>query len=147
VSEIHTFFVYGSLKEGFGNHGCLAGAFKLGEGVTREQNYMMRSLGGFPGVYEVGGSGEAIWGEVYEGDNEVQRRLDRLEGHPNFYRRHRREITLTDGQVVTAWIYLLPLEDLERFENRVQSERIERIDLDHTMVANWLPRASYCGGL
>jgi len=45
------------------------------------------------------------YGELYEVDNEVLEALDRLEGHPRFYRRERTEV-LVGNRRVDAWIYL-----------------------------------------
>lgn len=78
-------FVYGSLKQGFGNHSLLADSTKLGTHVTPPE-YSMYSLGAYPYV-KVGGY-TAIHGEVYEVDDETMGDLDRLEGVPVFYNRH-----------------------------------------------------------
>lgn len=79
-------FVYGSLKRGFMNHHVMeraAGKF-LGTAVTTD-DYDMVDLGAFPGVVSPGNF--QIKGEVFLVDNHEI--IDRLEGHPNFYRRER----------------------------------------------------------
>ena len=49
---------------------------------------------------------ELVKGEVYSVSPEcLTRSLDRLEGHPNFYRREHRAVTLADGSTVFAWVY------------------------------------------
>jgi len=76
------YFVYGSLKQGHGNHTILAQSdtAKLVEEATTEPIYTMYSLGFFPGVVE--GGDTAIIGEIYEvSDAETKRRLDSLEGY------------------------------------------------------------------
>ncbi len=64
----------------------------------------MVSLGAYPGI--IAGGSTAIVGEVYEVDEATLAELDRLEGHPEFYRRT--EIALADGARVEA--YVLPAE-------------------------------------
>ncbi len=100
-------FVYGSLMQGFGNHRLLAKSLDLGFAVTVDHDYAMLDLGAFPGVIE--GDAElcnaAICGEVYFVDEPTLARLDRLEGHPTYYRRELRPIN-QGGERRIAWIYL-----------------------------------------
>ena len=96
-------FVYGTLLRGQGNHHLLKTARYEGQARTRAA-YRMHSLGGFPGVVAVTDGPEAIEGEVYFVDAATLARLDRLEGHPRFYRRT--VIALADGTRATT--YLLP---------------------------------------
>jgi gamma-glutamylcyclotransferase (GGCT)/AIG2-like uncharacterized protein YtfP len=103
-------FVYGSLKNGLSNHHILDGATYIGQGWTAP-NFTMLNLGWFPGVV-LGGTSQ-IEGELYEVDERTLHRLDRLEGHPDFYRREPITIKTKDARV-EAVIYLLPLEWLEK---------------------------------
>lgn len=92
-------FVYGSLKRGHYNHGLLRASSFLGCWRTPAR-YTLLDLGAFPGI--VAGGGTAISGEVYGIDRGTLRALDRLEGHPDFYRRE--TITTPFGE---AGIYVL----------------------------------------
>lgn len=95
-------FVYGTLKEGYGNHRHhlqREGVNYKGEYITPAE-WTMFSLGGFPGVMK--GGNTPITGEVYEIDKEVFRGLDRLEGFPRFYDRD-----LIKTPYGAAWIYYL----------------------------------------
>lgn len=93
-------FVYGTLKQGQGNHSVLDGAPFIEETET-VKSYDMLHLGGYPGVIEgVTGEGTTIKGEVYE--VEGLDRLDMLEGYPSLY--YREEVELANGD--TAWMYL-----------------------------------------
>lgn len=99
-------FVYGTLLAGEGNHRLLASAQLVGEART-EPAFELRDLGYFPGL--VRGGQHAVFGEIYAVDAETLAALDRLEGHPRFYRRTR--IALADGTQVET--YLLTPEQVE----------------------------------
>lgn len=92
-------FVYGTLLSGGPNHGLLADAALVGEART-EPAFDLVSLGAFPAM--VPGGGTAIAGEVYEADPDTLVALDRIEGHPRFYRR--RAVRLDDGGEVLAYL-------------------------------------------
>jgi gamma-glutamylaminecyclotransferase len=94
-------FVYGSLLAGEPNHRALEGARFVGVAQT-EPRYSLHDLGAYPAL--VADGTHAIVGELYDVDDEVLARLDRLEGHPEFYRRD--HITLADGS--DAETYFLP---------------------------------------
>lgn len=97
-------FVYGSLMAGFSNNFWLTMATYVGQRTTAEPNYIMFSLGMFPGVAT--GGWHAIHGEVYEVDDLTLKRLDRLEGHPNFYRRQ--PTILDDGTIADMYVLAQP---------------------------------------
>lgn len=94
-------FVYGSLLSGLDNHRLLVGQRFIGEASTRPA-FTLASLGEFPGM--AAGGSQAVAGEVYQVTPECLAALDRLEGHPRFYRRS--IITLDNGLKVAT--YLLP---------------------------------------
>jgi len=101
TENVHTVFVYGSLKRGFGNHRLLEneGVKFLGEAETPAR-FKMLHLGGFPGVVP---GDQSIKGEVYEVNDEVFQSLDWLEGFPSFY--NRSQIEVQEGTL--AWMYHL----------------------------------------
>jgi gamma-glutamylcyclotransferase (GGCT)/AIG2-like uncharacterized protein YtfP len=98
-------FVYGTLLSGERNHHLLAHARLVGETRT-EPLFTLYDLGPFPGLVPRGS--QMVAGEVYEVDEPTLAALDRLEGHPDFYRRV--TIALHDGRPVLA--YLLTLEQV-----------------------------------
>jgi gamma-glutamylcyclotransferase (GGCT)/AIG2-like uncharacterized protein YtfP len=103
--------VYGSLKEGFGNHRLLSDSRLIGKGVT-EDHLTMYSLGSFPCITSKPIAPINV--EVYEVDDITLNRLDSLEGHPTFYRRREVPIKITDPgntDTVKAWIYFINNED------------------------------------
>lgn len=97
-------FVYGSLKKGLGNHDWhLGNADYLGKAETLPQ-YSLFSLGAYPGVITNGKT--SIQGELYAVTADELEGLDRLEGHPAYYKRE--VIDTSDG---AAWMYLLPYQE------------------------------------
>lgn len=106
--------VYGSLKKGYGNHRLLERATFLGQATT-VPSFTLLDLGHFPGIVRSGST--PVMGELYEVDAETLARLDRLEGHPGFYRREAIDVVLEDGSLATVEGYVLPLSWLH--EGRV----------------------------
>lgn len=90
-----TIFVYGSLMRGMSNHDFLDAttdatrAIFLGVAVTVPR-FTLVSMGVYPGIIAAGDT--ATLGEVYDVDDATLARLDRLEGHPRFYRRTHIEV-------------------------------------------------------
>jgi|GEM_PF-377226 len=121
-------FVYGSLKKGFHNHYPFLAerdALPLGEAVTVDP-YLMLSGAAFPYLIDpasLSADHEAcvadvigkVKGELYVVDPETMNMLDRLEGHPDYYRRV--EVMVEDdGEQAMAWVYFLqhPIEAIRR---------------------------------
>lgn len=106
-------FVYGTLLSGEPNHRLLAHASLVGEARTQPV-FDLVTLGPFPAM--IPGGATAVCGEVYEVDRPTLEALDRLEGHPRFYRR--RAVRLDDGGEVLAYL-LTP--DQVRGRPRIES--------------------------
>ncbi len=103
-------FVYGTLLKGEGNHRLLSGARLVGAARTRVE-FTFHDLGGCPGLVRYSTlQPQAVVGELYDVDAETLASLDRLEGHPRFYRRT--EIELEDGSKVQT--YVLPTDYASR---------------------------------
>ena len=98
-------FVYGTLLAGERNHHHLARAHLVAEARTQPA-FTLYDFGPYPGMVATGN--HAVIGEVYEVDEPMLAAMDRLEGHPSFYRRT--TIQLEDGSAVEA--YLLPPEQV-----------------------------------
>ena len=101
--------VYGTLREGFGNHRrLLSHVTKVGKGRTKDKYIMVQS--GIPYVSK-SEQKDNIVVEVYEVDNDVTLpRLDSLEGHPRWYRREPIPVVLDNGEEVTAELYFNEVE-------------------------------------
>lgn len=95
-------FVYGTLKEGYGNHRLLQGCKKLGNYTLPVGEFCLVDLGWYPGVVHrhVLGLTTPVTGEVYEVDDETARAVDGLEGYPSLY--DREEVETPYG---AAWVY------------------------------------------
>jgi gamma-glutamylcyclotransferase (GGCT)/AIG2-like uncharacterized protein YtfP len=99
-------FVYGTLKQGHGNHRLLRESKLLGECNTPPA-FEMINMGAFPGAVR---GKEELQGEVYEVDEHTMERLDMLEGYPQFYGR---EIIPTEFG--DAWIYTLKKHEYDSY--------------------------------
>lgn len=99
-------FVYGTLKQGFSNHGLLKQSKLIGVAQTKEKFVMYSS--GIPYVSKRFKS-SYISGEVYSVSNDTMYNLDILECHPEWYVRSKTSVEVIDkkGKVITvdAWLY------------------------------------------
>ncbi len=105
--------VYGTLRAGFGNHALLGDAPLVGVGRTQRQFMMLTA--GFPVclVPEDTADGVQITVEVYDlssssAPEAILRRLDNLEGHPEWYKREELIVRFEDGTTTSAWMYIMP---------------------------------------
>lgn len=102
-------FVYGTLKKGYANHHVLDGAKFVCNGVLPKA--VLYSLGGFPGLQRTSSIEDEVVGEIYEIDERVLERCDRLEGHPSFYCRKTDDIFVNredENDYVSAYYYEYP---------------------------------------
>lgn len=93
-------FVYGSLKRGMSHHDQLRGAVWIGEVLMT--GLALYDLGPFPMAVDDSSANSRIQGELYMVSTLILEQLDRFEGVPRLYQRHRRG--LNDGR--SAWVYL-----------------------------------------
>ena len=96
-------FVYGTLLRGQPNHRLLKGAVFIGDART-EARFELVDLGPFPAM--TGGGVTRVVGELYVVDASTLSALDRLEGHPRFYRRQRIRVENAGA----AYAYLVTAE-------------------------------------
>ena len=115
VQQCNQVFVYGTLRQGKGNHYLLTGAETVSMNATTNKHYLMTSRG-IPYVIEdlpthpnldrdrlrrlYADIKSKIQGEVYKVDHEIMFTLDNLEGHPHHYCRK-----IIDTSAGKAWIY------------------------------------------
>lgn len=109
-------FVYGTLRQQFGNHHFLSNAIFLGNATT-ELKYVMHASSSIPFVSQSQAVSHIV-GEVYEVDAQTLANLDRLEGckvitqEPlqfdanSWYTREQIPVRLTDaGTSLRVWMY------------------------------------------
>ena len=112
LSDKHMIMVYGSLLVGEPNHYLLSNAEFVKSALTKPEYELIDINGQFPAM--VSGGRTAVKGEVYYIDVITLAAIDRLEGHPNFYKRTK--ISLTDESIVETYI-------LDSYLNRSYSNR------------------------
>lgn len=99
--------VYGTLKQGFGNHRLLKNATFIGGGRTKDKYRLC--INGLP--YMIRGEhedGNNVVVELYDCNPFEMYNLDLLEGHPRFYRREKVDIVLDgDGESYSSWVYFV----------------------------------------
>lgn len=135
-TDRHLVFVYGSLKQGYGNYRhFLTRSEFVGPAVTVEPVYTLISLGGFPGVLKDGEN--AIFGEVYRVDDRVFQSLDHLESNGSMYQREQIQVAGQDGEVHLAWIYIFLGSPWTRRRNLYESVEFLETDAGF-LVQNWV---------
>jgi gamma-glutamylcyclotransferase (GGCT)/AIG2-like uncharacterized protein YtfP len=92
-------FVYGTLLAGERNHYHIERARLIAEARTQPA-FTLYDFGPYPAMVATGN--HAVIGEVYEVDEPMLAAMDRLEGHPRFYRRT--SIRLEDGSTVETYL-------------------------------------------
>lgn len=98
--------VYGTLKKGKHNHGWLQGSKFIGKCFIPNTTMYISGL-----PYLTLTEGDGCYAELYDVNDSVLRGLDRLEGHPDFYRRVVLPVVeLETGHKATAWCYVHPDE-------------------------------------
>jgi gamma-glutamylaminecyclotransferase len=110
----HIIFVYGTLRNGFGNHYLLESSTFIGVAKTKEK-YALYARG-IPFLSRTKAV-STVLGEVYAVDETTLGRLDQLEGHPTWYRREKAVVVLHDGTEVVAWIYFCDQPEGELIES------------------------------
>lgn len=97
--------VYGTLKQGRGNHYLLEHVEKRTDALVRGHRLYQS---GIPFLVEDESSGYAVQIEVYDVDDPTLRNLDSLEGHPDCYCRKELQVELANGETDVVWIYQYP---------------------------------------
>lgn len=100
-------FVYGTLKEGYGNHYRILkdreGVRPAGRAVTVAHYRMLDS--GFP-VLREDDDGHRVLGELYWVNTRVLKELDALEGEGHMYHRRDIQVRLADESLVKVQTYI-----------------------------------------
>lgn len=103
--------VYGTLKNGRGNHHLLAGCEFLGHGTTLDKYPLLAEGCPFLIDDENNPDGKHVVVEVYRVDAIALRDIDRLEGHPDWYIRKIKPIMMdSSGDILECYVYVQPKE-------------------------------------
>ena len=116
-------FVYGTLRKGGRLHGYLRDQGFISQATLPGFGMYPAGRGFYPGI--VPRDGHTVTGEVWEVDTDCLWRLDRLEGHPNHYRRQPVQVVWGDGaapyvatdEPVQVYIHQIPPETPEWIES------------------------------
>ena len=116
-------FVYGTLKRGLGNHRVIRDANGEFVAMVRTEDRLPLVIDGLPYLLDLPGRGHRVEGELYRVESsEGWALLDRLEGHPNFYRRRVIAVVEESGQSHDAWAYFV----VRGAERLARGEFVER---------------------
>lgn len=130
--------VYGTLKEGFGNHHLISESTFISEAETIDFYPLIDR--GLPYLIPDIGQGYNVHLELYEVDSKTLAAVDRLEGHPNFYRREKIEVLDYEYNIIEAWVYFCdmeytPDECIEVYTGHRGAQGY--IDTDYTGLEGW----------
>ena len=112
-------FVYGTLKQGFSNHGLLRDAVLLSDNSVVTEKHLMLSSSPVPGhgipfvvpssdVPDMSDKFSVIYGEQWAVNDEQLARLDILESHPSWY--ERKKVIVRDlhtQHISDVWLYFM----------------------------------------
>ncbi|XP_017893456.1 putative gamma-glutamylcyclotransferase CG2811 isoform X2 [Ceratina calcarata] len=126
-SPLHRVFVYGTLKRGEPNHKLLQDSENgyakfLGLGKTSVPYPLIIATNyNIPFLLKKPGFGHQVFGEVYDVDTMMLKKLDELEEHPAFYKRFEDSVHFAPeakvkspdkfeevSTLIKVWIYFLP---------------------------------------
>lgn len=101
---LYTVICYGTLRQACSNHHIIQGSTFLGTGklIKPATMYSNRS---FPILSFTPTSSHSIVVEVYQVDTNTLKRLDQLEGYPQWYARSEEEVHLENGEKIIGWVY------------------------------------------
>lgn len=106
VLESHLVAVYGTLKKGNSNYwNYLSSSTFVGSGVTKEKYPLL--IQGLPYLVDKAGTGHKVQVDVFRVSDTKLADLDRLEGHPTWYKRRQVNVSVK-GKVMSCWIYFNP---------------------------------------
>jgi gamma-glutamylaminecyclotransferase len=99
--------VYGTLKKGYNNYWAyLYGSHHVGKGKTKDKYPLI--IQGLPYLVNKVGLGHNVNVDVFKITDRVLHNIDKLEGHPNWYKRQRIPILIGKEEVM-CWVYFNPV--------------------------------------
>jgi gamma-glutamylaminecyclotransferase len=117
--------VYGTLKKGYGNYySYLTNAKHLGRGKTQYKYPLL--VEGLPYMVDEKGIGHNVVVDVFKVSDVELKKIDRLEGHPRWYKRKQIPITLKN-RTLNCWVYFNPKNTTNK-EYHKSFERASKLD-------------------
>ena len=102
-------FVYGTFMQGGGHHSIISEQLCLGAATTKYHYTMSARF--HPFVSDIKGvQSSKIHGELYLVNEQVLKAIDKIEGHPNYYKRKQIYVFI-NGDPYRAWMYFYPKVD------------------------------------
>lgn len=95
--------VYGTLKYGHSNNHYMKNEVHYGYGDTEDKYPLL--IEGLPYLVNKKGYGHHVDVDVFMVDKEGLMKLDRLEGHPRWYKREIVPIRMFDNTIMDCWVY------------------------------------------
>ena len=96
--------VYGTLKRGYNNYSRFLRTSRfVGSGETQTKYPLI--IDGLPYLLSSEGVGHNVDVDVFKVTDEALVELDLLEGHPKWYQRREVPINMSDGSILTCWVY------------------------------------------
>ena len=144
VLEHNLIAVYGTLKKGYSNYyHYLSSAKHVGSGVTKDKHSLV--VAGLPYLIEGGGGGHNVEVDVFKVDDTLLKDLDKLEGHPNWYRRKQVPITIK-GKTLMCWVYFITGMRVDgRVLHKSYVQQPRKIDyFTDSMASYWLEDEDDC---
>ncbi|KAJ1475595.1 Butirosin biosynthesis, BtrG-like protein [Baffinella frigidus] len=92
LQDLSLVFVYGTLKRGLFNSKHLKTSIHIGAARTASKLPLITDEYYVPYLLHLPGTGHRIDGELWAVDDSVLATLDKLEGVPHYYERHRQEV-------------------------------------------------------
>mmetsp|Transcript_47836 Transcript_47836/g.113889 ORF Transcript_47836/g.113889 Transcript_47836/m.113889 type:complete len:256 (+) Transcript_47836:37-804(+) len=114
LQDLSLVFVYGTLKRGLFNSKHLKTSIHIGAARTASKLPLITDEYYVPYLLHLPGTGHRIDGELWAVDDSVLATLDKLEGVPHYYERHRQEVEATSVTSparllnLAPWVYMLP---------------------------------------
>jgi gamma-glutamylaminecyclotransferase len=106
-------FVYGTLMRGHYNFGVLTKHKAKFLSLDAIPGFILYSLGPYPFITRPTIQLQSlVHGELFECPEEAVRAMDRLEGHPNFYRRETVDLAYSKGE---AYAYVMNEKSVGEF--------------------------------
>lgn len=111
VLEDNLIAVYGTLKKGYNNYNTYLTTSKfIGGGKTQDKYPLIVS--GLPYMIDECGKGYNVAVDVFKVSQPVLDRLDKLEGHPTWYKRKQIPVVV-NGKTLTCWLYFNICENVD----------------------------------